>query len=346
MHILGRRNSVSLKRLKQRTWKTEVAKGPNMIKELLSCWFFSLELTSVCFEKNSIGVCAEMGFFQLELAPASVAIVPYGGSRVAVWKHLYARRYFIRPLAELITSSVKCNRDPLRNRSEVTFDVEMINQDIISHVFRFLNESKKENMTDSKIELVPMEKIRIKWRHTESDLESTDFELIDKWRSNAGLKRQVTFSIISRTDQKCRDLEYSLTHFPDIFDMFELEYVAVGQKESAKTIRVEGKHISKGSFFSNLKQFADNSKGDLYINSKDVVKLSNEIVSSVMVDSVTDSTYIATGDELNVNEAIRNTLQSQRDSTQDFNEIRWESVFWDPLSARPDKIAKEVIKFF
>ena len=68
----------------------------------------------------------------------------------------------------------------------------------------------------------------------------------------------------------------------------------------------------------------------------------NQIVSetalSIIAEETTDSTYIDSGDELNVREMLFDILTRTRESVAEFEANKWESVFWNPGWARPDKV--------
>ena len=56
--------------------------------------------------------------------------------------------------------------------------------------------------------------------------------------------------------------------------------------------------------------------------------------------------YVDKDDELAVTEAIDAILEKQQVDTENFTPQQWGSVFWDPLNARPDKIASELNQIF
>ena len=79
------------------------------------------------------------GYFDLELAPRSVASVPYADGHIAVWSHLKNdNRFFIRPLAMLLEETARCRSNNLTSRYETVFDVLMMSSEIKTHVANYL----------------------------------------------------------------------------------------------------------------------------------------------------------------------------------------------------------------
>ena len=81
-----------------------------------------------------------------------------------------------------------------------------------------------------------------------------------------------------------------------------------------------------------------------YLNSQDLKRIVSESTSNLVGSIVTDSDYVDVGDDISVSKLIDHVLSSEAVSTQEFRPQMWESVFWDPSWARPDRVASYLNK--
>jgi len=63
-----------------------------------------------------------------------------------------------------------------------------------------------------------------------------------------------------------------------------------------------------------------------------------------LVSEVTSGDYVDADDELSLKDVIAQMFQTQKENTAQFDDKMWDSVFWDPLDERPDKITSELNK--
>jgi len=69
--------------------------------------------------------------------------------------------------------------------------------------------------------------------------------------------------------------------------------------------------------------------------------ISNQVIAS----EVTSGDYVDADDELSLKDVIAQMFDTQKENTAQFDDKMWNSVFWDPLDERPDKITNELNKF-
>jgi hypothetical protein len=66
----------------------------------------------------------------------------------------------------------------------------------------------------------------------------------------------------------------------------------------------------------------------------------------VIANEVVSGDYVDADDELSLKNVIAQMFETQKENSAQFDNNTWNSVFWDPMDARPDLITKEVNKFF
>ena len=55
----------------------------------------------------------EGGYFDLELAPDSLANVPFAQGQLTIWKHAKQNKFYVRPLAYLLEETARCRYNNL-----------------------------------------------------------------------------------------------------------------------------------------------------------------------------------------------------------------------------------------
>ena len=100
-----------------------------------------------------------------------------------------------------------------------------------------------------------------------------------------------------------------------------------------------------GNLYTRLTTMPDaGTSSTRYLNSEDTKKMILESATSVLAAIVSDSDYVETGDDTSVTRLLESVLQRDEVSSQQFRPHMWESVFWDPTWARPDKLTSALNK--
>jgi len=129
---------------------------------------------------------------------------------------------------------------------------------------------------------------------------------------------------------------------PDIFAGLVFQYVITASTPARRTINIDTSAISKSQMFSKLKNMPNVTDSIRYLSATDVNKMVTQSLDSVVASEITDNTYVSGTDEVNVAEMLRTNLQNQQEHVKSLDDIRWESVFWDPIFMRPDKLVNEL----
>ena len=126
---------------------------------------------------------------------------------------------------------------------------------------------------------------------------------------------------------------------PSMFNGLHLEYIINGQQASRRNVEITGSMMSGGKLFTKLENMPNmKNKSERYISSNDMKKISSETVSNLVATVTRDSSYIDTGDEVSLSGLIEHVLTRNEVTTDTFEPKKWDSVFWDPTWARPDKL--------
>jgi len=81
-----------------------------------------------------------------------------------------------------------------------------------------------------------------------------------------------------------------------------------------------------------------------YLTADDANRLSMEIMDNVVATQVVDGEYVPDADMLTLKDIITSSLQLQNVDVGNFTSKIWESVYWDPIYARPDTVSSYLNK--
>ena len=141
--------------------------------------------------------------------------------------------------------------NPLTGKTEMNFDVLLWSLEVQESVFRYIQATVNSAVVKERIELMPMEKIRITWKDSTNPI-SGDFRLADTWQPNTHLPSKVTFKFTCRLADKCKSLQEDMVCSPHFFNDLVLQYTIDGQKSARRTVSVTGKHILQGRLFTQM----------------------------------------------------------------------------------------------
>ncbi len=133
---------------------------------------------------------------------------------------------------------------------------------------------------------------------------------------------------------------------PEVFNGFELEYIINGQRSARRQVTITGSNVMGGNLHARLRSMpvAGGGGGTRYLNSEDMNMLVYESALNVVASVVSDSDYVDAEDNVSVSRLIERELTRERMSSEQLTPRMWDSVFWDPAFARPDRLAKSLNK--
>ena len=86
---------------------------------------------------------------------------------------------------------------------------------------------------------------------------------------------------------------------------------------------------------------------DRYLTSDDIKRLSSESVNEAVANVRTDEGYVPHEDEIiDLSRSLEQVLKTNDESSKDFDETQWDSVFWNDDWSRPDKVTHALNDLF
>ncbi len=136
-----------------------------------------------------------------------------------------------------------------------------------------------------------------------------------------------------------------MQQYPETFYGLTLEYIINGHRSARRQVQIRGENIITGHLYTQLKNMEGVQRNsERFITSQDMKKVVSESTRNVVASVVSDSNYVDTGDEVSVSNLIEHELTREQVTSNQFQPHMWDSVFWNPTWARPDKLTSYLNK--
>uniref|UniRef100_A0A914QZU5 C-type lectin domain-containing protein n=1 Tax=Panagrolaimus davidi TaxID=227884 RepID=A0A914QZU5_9BILA len=173
----------------------------------------------------------------------------------------------------------------------------------------------------------------------------------NQWRSNQDQPHVMIFELYTKHGHSCdemiSDAKNNTQNFlSSIKPYFEFTMV-VGQNE-ARNFNLTGKTLQKSAFFSELVNKHADKNGIVYLQSKDLNRLTRNVYNKFEIDELVSAAYIPSAQEKEIINELLKVFKDQQIQSKDLTKDEWNSVFWDDIFARPDiqtDYANEVFKY-
>jgi hypothetical protein len=273
--------------------------------------------------------------------------IKYKMQDLAVWEEIdtagsspTSRRYYVTPPATLIPNSAVCKYVAITNSYEVTYDIQLWEKDLPSAVVAGLKELSLD-IREDQIHALPFYQARIIWNNPEQEL--NDLKLTSAWVNNLKQQQSYSFRVAAANNASCNLLAQTIRTSPDEFvESIQLQFTVSAAKIDSRVINVKSEHVSSSQLVASLKNMPGADGPIRRLTSNDYNKMLWQISNQVLVSEVTSGDYVNADDELSLKDVVAQMFQTQKENTAQFDDKMWNSVFWDPLNERPDKITDEL----
>lgn len=178
--------------------------------------------------------------------------------------------------------------------------------------------------------------VRVVWRGLDS---LKDLKMATSWINNFQQHPVHRFSVSAATKTSCDTLANVISNETNQFaDYISLEYTLSAASVATKTLSVKSEHVVKSALFANLSNM-DTDSVIRFVRTKDFNRLGQEIVSNVVASATVSGDFVQDDDRLSLKDLVLKSFETQNVNTKIFTDQMWQSVFWNPDFARPDKLA-------
>jgi len=258
----------------------------------------------------------------------------------------YPTRYYYTPLVFLDHKSARTIENEFTEQIEMNFEIYLWNNDIQEKIYTLIKTKHDSSVTGSRIRMIPFEEVMLM-------SSSSAFQKQNLTIGDGGVvpysnqKRNVTFSIVCLTLEKCKKLTKAMQETPEHFKSLRLLLRVNSEKTRTKEIHINVASIMAGSLMSKL-QIQMLHAEFVLISKEDELALLSEMSTIIIRESFEDfetPSYIA---EDKIIDFLRKHLlmESELQTTNRITDFRWDALFLNSNNHRPDKISESLNEAF
>jgi hypothetical protein len=254
------------------------------------------------------------------------------------------RRYYVTPPVTFISGSAQCNYIPVMRAYSVVFDVQLWEHELPRAVTEKLKEMGLQ-IREDQVHPLPFYQARIVWNNLEQELQG--LKLAAAWINNLQQQYTYSFHVAADNNETCQLLAETLRTSPhDVTDFLQLQFTVSAAKIDSRLLTVKSDHIMSSQLAASLKNLPGADGAFRYLSSDDYNRMLLQISNQVVATEITSGDYVDAGDQLSLKDTVATMLNAQTVDVADFDDRMWNSTFWDPLDERPDRVTKEMNKYF
>jgi len=164
------------------------------------------------------------------------------------------------------------------------------------------------------------------------------------WENNLQQQSIRQFKVLTDDQATCQLLSTTLQTNPNLFtSSIALQYSLSASSVATRILSVKTDHFTNSELMAQLKTM-DVQTPQRYMTSDDANRLTVEVMDNVVASQIVDGDYVPDTDMLTLKDIITSSLQLVNVDVGNFTNKMWESVFWDPIYARPDKVTSYLNK--
>jgi hypothetical protein len=287
--------------------------------------------------------------WNFQIARKVIAAFQYNGMGMSIWEDqgventsvVTARQFYVTPITEFLPNSSKCEYNDLTGAYFVSYEIQLWNDRLQQAGMGRLRQMQI-NVQPEQVQPLPFYQVRVVWNNAQENLQKAS--LSTTWENNLQQQSIRRFKIITDDKETCDRLGNTLQNKPEFFtDSIALQYSLSAASTATRILTVKTEHFLNSQLMAALKTM-DVQSPERYLTANDTNKLTLQIMDNVFASQVVDGDYVPDTDQLTIKDLINSCLQIQNVDVGNFTSKMWDSVFWDPVYARPDEISSYLNK--
>jgi hypothetical protein len=265
---------------------------------------------------------------------------------LAIWEEIVDNKtvdnqYYVTPPVTLIQNSAVCEYKAISKSFAVMYEVQFWEHELPRAAVEALKKMSV-NVLESQIYPLPFYQARIVWNNPEEELQG--LKLTSAWTNNLQQQKSYRFRVAAESNETCQLLAQTIRSQPEQFsDSIQLQFTVSAAKIASKSLTVESRHIVDNQMVASLKNMAVEGS-TRYLTSDDFNRMVLQVANEVMASEIKSGDYVDTEDEVSFKDVVAKMFDMQHETTAQFEDKMWDSVFWNPLDSRPDKVSSELNK--
>lgn len=265
------------------------------------------------------------------------------------------KKFYYAPLALLEHTSAKSSWNHLAGQHQMTFRVEMWNEELHQMVTQYLSNVTHQTVEWNQVSVLPFDRVSIRCQH--EGCSSADSRLISSWYSFAQSPKKMQFRISCRSEAVCRLLTNQMTRHPDHqFSQLSLHFLLERSRIKKINVPVNGANIWSGRTMADVnRRFPDASFALVTANDRDTI-ITETLSNTLRASDSFDDQIIDYEDERRWKRHLENLIFEPYsvlvDDNQEENQqqLLWQSVYWNSHheidAPRPDTLAKKLNRIY
>jgi hypothetical protein len=306
-------------------------------------------LFATTFAQNKTSGNDNPNVWNFSIARKVIAAFQFNGMGMSIWEDqgventtiVSRRQFYVTPITEFLPNATKCEYNILTGASFVSYNIQVWNDRL---QLAAIDRLKQMDIVISaeQMQPLPFYQVRVIWNSAQQKLLKAS--LSTTWNNNLQQRSIHEFIIIVDDKETCEVISNTLQTEPKLFtNLIALEYSLSAATTSTRTLAVKTDHFLNSQLMATLKTM-DVRSPERYLTSDDANRLGMEIMDNVVATQVVDGEYVPDVDQLTLKDIVTSSLQLVNVDVGNFSAKLWESVFWDPVYARPDTVSSYLNK--
>jgi hypothetical protein len=287
--------------------------------------------------------------WNFQIARKIIAAFQFNGMGMSIWEDqgventtvVSRRQFYVTPITEFLPNSSKCEYNDLTGAYFVSYSIQVWNDRLQLAAIDRLKQMQIL-VTPEQMQPLPFYQVRVIWNSAEQKLQKA--KLSSTWNNNLQQQSIQPFVVFADDKETCEKLSTTLQNKPDFFtSSIALEYSLSASSTAARILTVKSEHFLNSQLMATLKTM-DLQTPERYLTADDANRLTMQVMDNVIASQVVDGEYVPDADQLTLKDIVTSSLQLVNVDAGNFSGKMWESVFWDPVYARPDKVSSYLNK--
>jgi len=287
--------------------------------------------------------------WNFQIARKVIGAFQFNGMGMSIWEDqgvenasvVQRRQFYVTPITEFLPNSTTCEFNDITGSYFVSYEIQLWNDRLQLAALDRLKQMQIL-VTPEQVQPLPFYQVRVIWNNAQEKLQKAS--LSTTWENNLQQQSIRRFKILTDNKETCDRLGATLQNKPQFFtDSIALQYSLSAATTATRTLTVKAEHFLNSQLMAALKTM-DIQSPERFLTADDANRLSLEIMDNVVATQVVDGEYVPDADMLTLKDIVTSSLQLQNADVGNFTTKIWESVYWDPIYARPDTVSSYLNK--
>jgi hypothetical protein len=287
--------------------------------------------------------------WNFQIARKVIAAFQFNGMGMSIWEDqgventtvISRRQFYVTPITEFLPNMTTCEHNDLTGSNFVSYFIQVWNERLQLAGMDRLKQMQID-VAAEQVQPLPFYQVRVIWNSAQQKLQKAS--LSTTWNNNLQQQSIHQFQIFTDDEETCQKISTILQSKPDLWtNSIALEYSLSAASTATRILTVKTEHFLNSQLMASLKNM-DVPTPERLLTSDDANRLTMEVIENIVATQVVDGEYVPDADQLTLKDLVKSSLQLVNADIGNFTQQVWQSVFWDPVYARPDTVSSYLNK--